>query len=116
LGTNAQALYQHQCTPDQVTCDPPQGATCTVSGPPTGAGQYGDCGWHTVIAAGPNFSAACPGAQGSLQVFRIKNYGAIEQGRHKFCYTKTDKCFGEAHCFILWHHLKDDKWQAARIF
>lgn len=54
--------------------------------------------------------------QGSLQVFSIKNYGAIEQGRHKFCYIKTGKCFGEALFFIMWHHLEDGKWQATRIF
>lgn len=54
--------------------------------------------------------------QDSVQVFPIKDYGAIEQGRHKFCYIKTGKCFGEAQFFIVWHHQKDGKWEATRIF
>ncbi|KGI79006.1 hypothetical protein LF63_0101935 [Oleiagrimonas soli] len=52
---------------------------------------------------------------GSLEVFPIKDYGAIEQGRHKFCDIKSGTCFGEAQFLIVWHHLPD-KWVATRIF
>lgn len=52
---------------------------------------------------------------GSLQVFPIKDFGAIEQGRQKFCWLKSGKCFGEAQFLILWHHL-DDRWVITRVF
>jgi hypothetical protein len=52
---------------------------------------------------------------GSLEVFPIHEYGAIEQGRHKFCNIKSGKCFGQAQFLIVWHHLPN-KWVATRIF
>lgn len=52
---------------------------------------------------------------GSLQIFPIKDYGAIEQGRQKFCWLKSGKCFGEAQFLILWHHL-DNRWVITRVF
>jgi hypothetical protein len=52
---------------------------------------------------------------GTMEVFPIKDYGAIEQGRHKFCEIDSDKCFGEAQFLIVWHHVPD-KWVATRIF
>lgn len=51
----------------------------------------------------------------SLEIFPVKDYGAIEQGRHRFCYIKSGKCFGEAQFLILWHHLSDT-WVATRMF
>lgn len=53
---------------------------------------------------------------GSMQVFPIKDYGAIEQGRHKFCEIRSGKCDGQARFFILWHRLKDGRWEASRVF
>jgi hypothetical protein len=52
---------------------------------------------------------------GSLEVFPVKDYGAIEQGVHRFCGIKDGKCFGEAQFLILWHRLHDG-WEATRIF
>lgn len=52
---------------------------------------------------------------GTLQVFPIKDYGAIEQGIHRFCDLKTGACFGEALFVIVWHHLAGEQWQATRI-
>ncbi|MEO6799558.1 MAG: DUF4440 domain-containing protein [Rhodanobacter sp.] len=52
---------------------------------------------------------------GSLQVFPVKDYGAIEQGKQKFCWLKSGKCFGEAQFLILWHHL-DNRWEVTRVF
>lgn len=52
---------------------------------------------------------------GSLQIFPVKEFGAIEQGRQKFCWLKSGKCFGEAQFLILWHHL-DDRWVITRVF
>lgn len=51
----------------------------------------------------------------SLQVFPVKDYGAIEQGEQKFCWLKSGTCFGEARFLILWHHL-DDRWVVTRVF
>jgi hypothetical protein len=52
---------------------------------------------------------------GSLQVFPIKDYGAIEQGKQKFCWLKSGKCFGEAQFLILWQH-QDNRWVVTRVF
>lgn len=52
---------------------------------------------------------------GSLEIFPIKDFGAIEQGWHKFCDLKMDQCFGEAQFLIVWRH-RAGKWQATRIF
>lgn len=52
---------------------------------------------------------------GSLEIFPIKDFGAIEQGWHKFCDLKTGRCFGEAQFLIVWRHLAG-KWEATRIF
>ena len=52
---------------------------------------------------------------GSLEVFPIKDFGAIEQGWHKFCDLKSGQCFGEARFLIAWRHLAG-KWEATRIF
>lgn len=51
---------------------------------------------------------------GSLNVFPIEGYGAIEEGHHEFCGIKTGKCFGKAKFLIVWHH-SNDKWEATRI-
>lgn len=52
---------------------------------------------------------------GSLKVFPIKDYGAIEQGRHEFCWIESGKCFGEAEFFMLWHRA-DNHWVVTRSF
>lgn len=51
----------------------------------------------------------------SLQIFPIKDYGAVEQGKQKFCWLKSGVCFGEAQFLILWHHL-DNRWVITRVF
>jgi hypothetical protein len=52
---------------------------------------------------------------GTMEVFPIKGYGAIEQGKHRFCWIKTGKCFGVGNFFILWHHI-GGRWVVARMF
>lgn len=52
---------------------------------------------------------------GTLEVFPIKDYGAIEQGKHKFCWLKSGKCFGTGQFLILWHQL-DGRWEITRVF
>ncbi len=51
---------------------------------------------------------------GSLKVFPIKDFGAIEQGVHLFCQFKTGKCEGMADFVVVWRH-KDDAWQITRV-
>jgi hypothetical protein len=52
---------------------------------------------------------------GSLQVFPIEGYGAIEEGHHTFCGIKSGQCFGEAKFLIVWHQ-SSDGWEITRIF
>ena len=51
---------------------------------------------------------------GTLKVFPIKGFGAIEQGTHRFCQFKTGACEGMADFVILWR-LKDGEWQITRV-
>ncbi|UPG89631.1 nuclear transport factor 2 family protein [Luteibacter aegosomaticola] len=53
--------------------------------------------------------------QGSLQIYPVKDFGAIEEGDQDFCDLKTDKCFGAAHFMILWHQTPNG-WLATRVF
>jgi hypothetical protein len=52
---------------------------------------------------------------GSMQVFPIEGYGALEEGHHTFCEIKSGKCFGEAKFLVVWHHAASG-WEITRIF
>ncbi|KJV36443.1 nuclear transport factor 2 family protein [Luteibacter yeojuensis] len=52
---------------------------------------------------------------GSLQVYPIKDFGAIEEGDQEFCDLQTDKCFGAAHFMLVWHQAGGG-WQVTRAF
>jgi hypothetical protein len=52
----------------------------------------------------------------SLEVYPIKNYGAIEIGRHRFYYTavgKEEKLEGTFRFIHIWIH-KTNEWQISR--
>ncbi|HNV07157.1 MAG: nuclear transport factor 2 family protein [Dokdonella sp.] len=51
---------------------------------------------------------------GSLAVFPIKDFGAIEQGSHRFCQTDASKCEGLADFTILWRH-SGGRWEITRV-
>lgn len=51
---------------------------------------------------------------GTLQIYPLKDYGAIEEGQHRFCEIKSDKCFGEGKFLIIWHQTSTG-WEATRI-
>lgn len=51
---------------------------------------------------------------GSLRVFRIKDFGAIAQGTHRFCQFKAGTCDGLADFAIIWH-LQDGEWRITRV-
>jgi len=55
--------------------------------------------------------------KGSLEVYPIKNYGAIEIGRHRFYYTevgKEEKLDGTFRFTHIWVH-KNNEWQISRV-
>lgn len=51
---------------------------------------------------------------GSLKVFPIKNFGAIEQGSHRFCQFSSGKCEGIADFAIVWSN-QNGGWQITRV-
>ncbi len=51
---------------------------------------------------------------GSLRVFPIKDFGAIEQGTHRFCSFEDNKCEGMADFTTIWQNV-DGKWQMTRV-
>lgn len=51
---------------------------------------------------------------GSLKVFPIKDFGAMEQGVHRFCQFNTGTCDGVAEFVIVWRQ-QGDAWQITRV-
>mgnify|MGYP003583234421 FL=1 len=51
---------------------------------------------------------------GTLSVFPIKDFGAIERGTHRFCQFDTGKCDGMADFVIVWRH-QDGSWKITRV-
>ncbi|NUO73661.1 MAG: nuclear transport factor 2 family protein [Frateuria sp.] len=52
---------------------------------------------------------------GSLRVYPIKDFGAIEEGDQHFCDLKSNRCFGAAHFMLVWHRTANG-WQVTRAF
>jgi len=44
----------------------------------------------------------------TLRVYPIKNYGAIEEGEHRFCELATGRCEGIAKFVIVWANRDGD--------
>jgi len=51
---------------------------------------------------------------GSIEVYPIKDYGAIEIGTHKFCQIDTGKCEGTGKFFHVWRY-QNGQWQLTRV-
>jgi hypothetical protein len=51
---------------------------------------------------------------GSLQIFPVKDFGAIEQGTHRFCGVADNQCEGLADFTIVWR-LNRDGWRITRV-
>jgi len=51
---------------------------------------------------------------GSLRVYPVKDFGAIELGTHRFCQFDTGQCDGIADFSIVWRK-RDDRWQITRV-
>lgn len=52
--------------------------------------------------------------EGSLQVFPIKDFGAIAEGTHRFCQFASQECEGKAKFVMIWHN-DQEKWQITRV-
>lgn len=51
---------------------------------------------------------------GTLEVFPIRDFGAIARGQHRFCEAGASRCEGLADFTIVWR-LKDGKWEMTRV-
>jgi len=51
---------------------------------------------------------------GTLKVFPIKDFGAIEQGSHRFCQFASGKCEGIADFVMVWRN-QNGSWQITRV-
>ncbi len=51
---------------------------------------------------------------GTLKVYPIKDYGAIEEGEHRFCQSASGECEGSAKFLMIWQS-KGGKWQMTRV-
>jgi len=51
---------------------------------------------------------------GTLEVYHMKGYGAVEIGMHRFLHPKTNGAPGEAKFVHLWQY-KDGAWKITRV-
>ena len=51
---------------------------------------------------------------GTMKVFPVKEFGAIEQGVHRFCSFETGSCDGLADFVIVWRK-QNEQWKATRV-
>jgi ketosteroid isomerase-like protein len=51
---------------------------------------------------------------GTLKIYYMKGYGAIEMGMHRFLHPKTHNATGEASFVHLWQY-KDGAWKVSRV-
>jgi ketosteroid isomerase-like protein len=53
--------------------------------------------------------------RGTLEVYPIANYGAVEIGVHRFHHPGHENEVGEAKFIQLWQNNKDGSWKLARV-
>ena len=51
----------------------------------------------------------------SIEVYPIKNYGAIETGQHTFCHTENNKLECATFKFLHIWEQKDGQWKLSKI-
>lgn len=51
---------------------------------------------------------------GTLRVYPIKHFGAVEQGVHRFCQTSSGQCEGAADFMIVWQQ-QGSTWKITRV-
>lgn len=70
-------------------------------------------GFAGVFARNPDIRRTL--VPGSLRVFPIKGYGAIQLGAHRFCHTEKGKLdCGTFQFMHVWHEV-DGAWRVARV-
>ncbi|GHA86383.1 nuclear transport factor 2 family protein [Cognatilysobacter bugurensis] len=52
--------------------------------------------------------------EGSLEVYPIRDFGAIAQGTHRFCEADGDTCDGLADFVMVWRQ-HEGRWQLTRV-
>lgn len=52
---------------------------------------------------------------GSMEIYPVKNYGAIQTGQHRFCHTENGKQDCGTFKFVHIWQLKDGYWKLARV-
>lgn len=52
--------------------------------------------------------------EGSLRVYPVKDFGAIEMGTHEFCQEGSKNCDGKADFTIVWRNV-DGVWKITRV-
>lgn len=50
----------------------------------------------------------------TLKVYPIKDFGAVEEGEHRFCQIATGQCEGIARFLMVWRK-KGETWQMTRV-
>ena len=51
---------------------------------------------------------------GSLRIYPIKGYGAIEEGEHRFCQLPGGECDGIAKFLMIWR-VRGARWEMTRV-
>ena len=52
--------------------------------------------------------------EGSLRVHPLAGFGAVSQGRHRFCDSGSGACEGQAEFTMVWR-LQDGRWTITRV-
>lgn len=82
--------------------------------------QGGLLGWAQVKAGFASVFAQSPDIRrelvpGSLRVYPIKGYGAVELGAHRFCHAEQGKAVCGTFQFLhIWHEV-NGAWRVARV-
>jgi ketosteroid isomerase-like protein len=52
---------------------------------------------------------------GTMTVFPLEGFGAIQMGEHKFCPLDSGRCEGKGRYVHVWHRLEDGRWELMRV-
>ena len=79
--------------------------------------MYRDKGGETVVDNTRNYICHRVRREltaGTLKVYPIKDYGAIEEGGHRFCQLDSGKCEGVAKFLMIREHV-NGRWRMTRV-
>lgn len=52
---------------------------------------------------------------GTMTVFPLEGFGAIQMGEHKFCPLGSSRCEGKGRYVLVWHRLDEERWELMRV-